>query len=242
MKKLWFYIKQTSMHTDTFRVGGYISMGNYYEGQLIFKLKENIPKDLLHDLIKLSEGCDKDDLKSLNNKHWYNHEKFDYPSYIFSKEEWNNHRYYLFIVNLCMKGYMSHNDDLGLNIYNSLIEYIDKSQYDMSDGGYIGKVCDEDGTYTKCFYVDYNILNNKNKTNMKNKYEIYDVKAEMFDANKHFPDIIVLNLQWTANIGFGEISFMYNTSTKEWDYDTECMGRDFCKAVLNKWIDNLINC
>lgn len=74
---------------------------------------------------------------------------------------------------------------------------------------------------------------------MNEKYEIYDVDAEMFNCNLHFPDTIAFKLKWVGNVGFGELSFLFNTKTKEWSCDTECMGKDFCEAVLNKWLEGI---
>ena len=35
---------------------------------------------------------------------------------------------------------------------------------------------------------------------MDKKYEIYDVEAEMYKANDHFPNTMVFRLNWTANL------------------------------------------
>lgn len=72
------------------------------------------------------------------------------------------------------------------------------------------------------------------------KIEIYEVEAEMFEANSCFPNMMVLSLKWEASIGFGTLSFMYNTEKRNWEYDSECMGEEFCKAVLNKWIEDMM--
>ena len=74
---------------------------------------------------------------------------------------------------------------------------------------------------------------------MGKKYEIFDVEAEMFKANKYYPNTIVFKLIWTANLGFGELSFDYDTEKKTWDYDSEGMSKEFCLAVLNKWLDDM---
>ena len=75
---------------------------------------------------------------------------------------------------------------------------------------------------------------------MDKKYEIYDVQAEMFIANqKYFPNMLCFNLRFECNLGFGELSFGYDTEKKTWDYDTECMSKEFCLVVLNKWLEDL---
>ena len=51
---------------------------------------------------------------------------------------------------------------------------------------------------------------------MDKKYEIYDVEAEMYKANEHFPNTMVFRLNWTANLGFGELNFCYDTEKNEW--------------------------
>lgn len=40
---------------------------------------------------------------------------------------------------------------------------------------------------------------------------------------------------WSANIGFGEVTF-YKEKNK-WYADTECMGKDFCKLLLDKFLE-----
>ena len=76
---------------------------------------------------------------------------------------------------------------------------------------------------------------------MNNKYEIYDVDAEMFKCNSNYPNMLGFRLHWSANLGFGELSFYYDTKKNEWEYDTECMGKEFCKAVLDKWLEEMIS-
>ena len=75
---------------------------------------------------------------------------------------------------------------------------------------------------------------------MTKKYEIYDVNAEMYECNSNFPNMLGLKLYWNASLGFGELSFYYNTKTNKWQYDTECMGKEFSKAVLDKWIEGMM--
>lgn len=70
-------------------------------------------------------------------------------------------------------------------------------------------------------------------------YEIYSVEANLDTCGKFLMGCLGFELKWTANIGFGSLTFLYNSVTREWSYDDECMGKDFCKAVLNKWIDDL---
>lgn len=76
---------------------------------------------------------------------------------------------------------------------------------------------------------------------MARDYEIYDVKAELYECNQeYYPNCIAFKVMWDANVGFGELLFMYDTEKEEWTYDTECMGEEFCKLVLNKWIELLM--
>lgn len=76
---------------------------------------------------------------------------------------------------------------------------------------------------------------------MDKKYEIYDVEAEIYKANEHYRNTIVFRLNWTANLGFGELNFYYNTDKNEWECDSECMSKEFCSAVLDKWLSDVIN-
>ena len=75
---------------------------------------------------------------------------------------------------------------------------------------------------------------------MANKYEIYSVSSEMWKCDEHyFPNRVCLCIQWKANIGFGQLKFIYNTQTNEWNIDDECMDEEFCQAVLNKWLHGI---
>ena len=75
---------------------------------------------------------------------------------------------------------------------------------------------------------------------MNKKHEIYDVEAEMFNANTSFPDHIVFRLKWTANLGFGELIFYYDTVKQEWDFDNEYMSKQFCLAILTRWLNDVM--
>lgn len=44
-------------------------------------------------------------------------------------------------------------------------------------------------------------------------------------------------IQWTANIGFGELIF-YKKDGK-WYADTECMSKDFCKLLFDKFLESV---
>ena len=44
-------------------------------------------------------------------------------------------------------------------------------------------------------------------------------------------------ISWCANIGFGEVRF-YKEDGK-WYADTECMSKDFCKLLFNKFLENV---
>lgn len=135
-------------------------MGNYYDGKLFFGLKEDIPKDVLHDLLLLSsEDYSSLDFLVLQNEKWGKHKGYNYPNYKFQLRKSNDHEYYLFEIDFCMKGYRNGDDYLAEDIYEFLKQYIDESVYDMSDGGYIGRIHDEDGTYDKTFYINYDDFN-----------------------------------------------------------------------------------
>ena len=76
---------------------------------------------------------------------------------------------------------------------------------------------------------------------MTNTYEIYNVKAEMYKANENFPNLMVFKLNWDANLGFGELNFYYDIEKKTWQYDSEHMSKEFCSAVLNKWLETVVD-
>lgn len=144
-------------------------MGNYYEGKLVFGLKKDIPEDLLHDLSLLTKEdyfevnfLDKLLCKEFKESQWANHYRSLYPTYyleFYKSPDDNDYTGWYFSITFCMKGYRYDGDDLGQDIYDFLHPYIDQTVYDMSNGGYIGKVEDEDGTYYKEFYVDYTQYN-----------------------------------------------------------------------------------
>lgn len=73
---------------------------------------------------------------------------------------------------------------------------------------------------------------------MSKEYTIYNVESEMFQCNKHYPNCIGFWLNWDANVGFGRLSFIYNTKTKEWMCDSKYMSEELCKAVLDKWLQD----
>lgn len=84
------------------------------------------------------------------------------------------------------------------------------------------------------------IERNKNKYKDKCKaYEIYSVQSEMWKCDERFPNQVVLRIQYTSNLGFGQIDFFYNTETNEWGIDTEYMSEGFCLAVLDKWLHGI---
>ena len=76
---------------------------------------------------------------------------------------------------------------------------------------------------------------------MDKKYEIFDVEAEMYKANEHYPNTMVFKLIWTANLGFGELNFYYDTEKNEWECDSECMSKEFCAAVLDKFLSCMMS-
>lgn len=44
-------------------------------------------------------------------------------------------------------------------------------------------------------------------------------------------------IHWIANIGFGEVCF-YKKDGK-WYADTECMSKDFCLLLFDKFLENV---
>lgn len=75
---------------------------------------------------------------------------------------------------------------------------------------------------------------------MNKEYKIYEVVAEMFECNENYPNMLGFRLHWSASLGFGELNFYYDMKKKEWEYDTECMSKEFCIAVLNKWLETIM--
>ena len=141
-------------------------MGNYYEGTMIFILRNDIPMDIVNDLYmlntcsKFDEDCKKDDFIALKDTMWFKHQRFHYPNYYFHQvQDKCNKKKYILHITFEMKGYVIDGNDLGQDIYDTLKPYIDESAYaDISNGGYIGRIYDEDDTYDKTFYADEDIL------------------------------------------------------------------------------------
>ena len=64
----------------------------------------------------------------------------------------------------------------------------------------------------------------------------------MFLADpEYYPDTIVFKILWEANVGFGELTFTYNTRTSEFHYDSECMSKEFCIEVVNKCFGEIMS-
>ena len=78
-----------------------------------------------------------------------NHYRALYPTYTleFFEGMW------FLTASFCMKGYMYLGDDLGQDIYDFLYPYFNSDILDEADGGYMGTIEDEDGTYRKEFYT-----------------------------------------------------------------------------------------
>ena len=75
---------------------------------------------------------------------------------------------------------------------------------------------------------------------MEKDYQIHEVEADMIKYDKKYSHMIGFRLRWIATIGFGELNFYYDTKNKTWEYDTECMDKAFCAAVLEKWLENMM--
>ena len=42
-----------------------------------------------------------------------------------------------------------------------------------------------------------------------------------------------LKIKWDSNIGFGELTCVYNPETKKWEVDDEYMGREFVDGIAD---------
>ena len=60
--------------------------------------------------------------------------------------------------------------------------------------------------------------------------EITDIQTLKYPSER-------FTISWSANIGFGEIVF-YKEGDK-WYVDTECMSKDFCKLLFDKFLENV---
>lgn len=70
------------------------------------------------------------------------------------------------------------------------------------------------------------------------KYTITDVVAEAFNCDpKYFPNRIGFLLNWSADIGFGQLICYYNTKTERWEFDNGGMSPQFCADVFAFWIE-----
>jgi len=54
--------------------------------------------------------------------------------------------------------------------------------------------------------------------------------------NKTAKEIV---FSWSANIGSGELFFYKMNNDDKWYVNTEGMGKDFVRMVLNKWVDDM---
>lgn len=71
---------------------------------------------------------------------------------------------------------------------------------------------------------------------MEKDYEIRIKKVETFKSVR-FPTNFVVNIDWDSSEGFGQLGIIINESGKVF-VDTEYMGREFAKQVLNKLVDD----
>jgi hypothetical protein len=71
---------------------------------------------------------------------------------------------------------------------------------------------------------------------MEKDYEIQIDKVEAFKSAR-FPTNTVVNINWDSTEGFGQLGIIINESGKVF-IDTEYMGREFAKQVLNKLVDD----
>lgn len=133
-------------------------MGNYYEGELSFVLRKDLPKNLLKLLNELenkprTEIIVPEEYKKVplfNTKDWfYNRYSFNcfYDKYSFNKdlESFTNFNIagYLLEITICTTEY----DNLGEKLYDFFKDYLDT---DLSPI-YIGRIDDEDCYYSRTF-------------------------------------------------------------------------------------------
>ena len=162
-------------------------MGNYYKGALTFILQKDTPVELINDLHKLSYCSDHgedyrtEDFKILQDTKWFKHKRFKYPKYTITRYDFDSRRsIYEIFIQFCMKGYMDDDDDLGQDIYDALKPYIDEYEYnDISHGGYIGRIYDENCTYDKTFYVNEDIR----KQEMKRRKHLCNPHCHSYKEN-----------------------------------------------------------
>jgi len=59
-------------------------------------------------------------------------------------------------------------------------------------------------------------------------------------ANEKYEGIV---FEWSANIGFGELTLYREIDSNEWKADTEYMckddDKDFLKMILNEWVNKI---
>lgn len=67
----------------------------------------------------------------------------------------------------------------------------------------------------------------------------YQTRRNNYDVSVDYIDIA-----WSSNIGFGHITLKYDRETRKWDTDTEWMGKEFVKKIIeflnNKVKNNII--
>lgn len=65
--------------------------------------------------------------------------------------------------------------------------------------------------------------------------EIKDLEITDIQTLKYPNERFIIS--WCANIGFGEVCF-YKKEGK-WYADTECMSKDFCKLLFDKFLEDV---
>lgn len=147
-------------------------MGNYYEGKLMIRLKNNLNKEVESFLMWLSDGMEKIDLSDFPlfrehvyfKKNHYEYPNFEYGIIVSEKEdEWPipyyNIKEYDIVqediigkylkIDICMKGYDAHME----SFLDLIRPYVDETA-----PNYVGEIHDEDGRYNKRFYLDEKAL------------------------------------------------------------------------------------
>lgn len=148
-------------------------MGNYYQGTITIRLKNDLTKDVEDFLKWLSGGLQE---KSLNdfplfkNHEYFKKKNYNYPIFEYGKlVKWNDEECF-FSYDEDIRQYNIKTSDitgryLKINInmkaYNNQMECfleLIRPYIDESAPNYIGEIHDEDGRYRKCFYTNENIL------------------------------------------------------------------------------------
>lgn len=133
-------------------------MGNYYEGELSLKLLRTTPKKIIDKLIKIGNRYEFDnEYTNLN----YENGGLEYPAiHIYTdssyeeideiNEEYEAKGGFDVLISYCTKYYNKKSEQFLIDIIKELVPY----RYPNSSN-YLGCISDEDHTYKKFFYWDF---------------------------------------------------------------------------------------